>query len=115
MCEPRYGMTIQSRIRNLGLSITRGRLFSRSCDVLPMRRSRGASSRAAVLKPGMAMARPSRSWTASRAGRVFAGHQAEEAHQLARVVEASEGAEFGQHGDGRKQVVTILIISQLAS
>ena len=29
MCEPSFGMTIQGTIRNLGLSITRRRFFSR--------------------------------------------------------------------------------------
>ena len=43
MCEPSFGMTIQGTIRNLGSSITRGRFFSLSCGVHPMKRSRGAS------------------------------------------------------------------------
>ena len=30
MCEPRLGILIQGRIRNLGLSTTKGRFFSRS-------------------------------------------------------------------------------------
>ena len=41
-------MVIQGRIRNLGLSTTRG--SARSGVVHPMKRSRGASLRAAVLK-----------------------------------------------------------------
>ena len=45
-----------------------------------------------------------RSPAAARAGRAFAGHQAEEAHQLPRVVEAGEVAELGQHRDGGQQV-----------
>ena len=48
MCEPRLGIWIQGRIRNLGLSTTRGRFFSRSCGVHPMNLSRGASFQAAV-------------------------------------------------------------------
>ena len=44
-------MVIQGRMRNLGLSTTRGRFFSRSCGVHPMKWSRGASFHAAVEKP----------------------------------------------------------------
>ena len=54
MCEPRLGIVIQGKMRNRGLSITRGRFFSRSCGVHPMKLSRGASLRAAVLKSSMA-------------------------------------------------------------
>ena len=64
MCEPKLGMVIQGRMRNLGLSTTRGRFFSRSCGVHPMKWSRGASFHAAVEKPSMASAQPLRSWTA---------------------------------------------------
>ena len=64
MCEPRLGILIQGRMRNLGLSTTRGRFFSRSYDVHPMNLSRGASPHAAVLKPSMATGQPLRSWTA---------------------------------------------------
>ena len=60
MCEPRLGVSIQGRIRNLGLSTTRGRFFSRSCAVHPMNLSRGASFHAAVLKPSMATGQPLR-------------------------------------------------------
>ena len=38
MCEPRLGILIQGRIKNLGLSTTRGRFFSRSCRVHSMKR-----------------------------------------------------------------------------
>ena len=48
MCEPRLGILIQGRMRNLGLSMTRGRFFSRSCGVHPMNLSRGASLHATV-------------------------------------------------------------------
>ena len=51
MCEPRLGILIQGRIRNLGLSTTKGRFFSRFCRVHPMKLSRGASFHAAVEKP----------------------------------------------------------------
>ena len=64
MCESRLGMVIQGRIRNLGLSTTSGRFFSRDCGVQPMKLSRGASFHAAVEKPSMAMGQPFRSWTA---------------------------------------------------
>ena len=50
-------MVIQGRIRNRGLSTTRGRFFSRNCGVQPMKQSRGASRHAAVLKPSMASGR----------------------------------------------------------
>ena len=60
-CEPRLGISIQGRMRNLGLSTTSGRFFSRSCGVHPMKLSRGASFQAAV---------PSRAWRwACRRGR----------------------------------------------
>ena len=64
MCEPRLGMVIQGRIRNLGLSTTSGRFFSRDRGVQPMKLSRGASFHAAVEKPSMAMGQPFRSRTA---------------------------------------------------
>ena len=51
-------------MRNLGLSTTSGRFFSRSCGVHPMNLSRGASFQAAVEKPSMATGQPLRSWTA---------------------------------------------------
>ena len=40
MCEPRLGIVIQGRMRNLGLSMTRGRFFSRRFGVHPMKGSR---------------------------------------------------------------------------
>ena len=55
---------VQGRIRDLGLSTTRGRFFSRFCGVHPIKLSRGASFQAAVEKPSMAMGQPFRSWTA---------------------------------------------------
>ncbi len=64
LCEPRLGTWIQGRMRSRGLSTTRGRFFSRSCGVHPMKWSRGASFHAAVLKPSIASGQPSRSWTA---------------------------------------------------
>ena len=51
-------------MRNLGLSITRGRFFLRFCGVHPMKLSRGTSFHAAVEKPSMASGQPLRSWTA---------------------------------------------------
>ena len=42
MCEPRLGILIQGAI-SLGLPSTKGRFFSRSCRVHPMKLSRGAS------------------------------------------------------------------------
>ena len=66
LCEPRFGITIQGKVKNRGSSITRVRFFPRSRGVHPTKGARGASFRAAVLKPGMAMSRPSHSYTASR-------------------------------------------------
>ena len=48
----------------VALSTTKGRFFSRSCRVHPMKVSRGASFHAAVEKPSMASGQPFRSWTA---------------------------------------------------
>ena len=36
-CEPRLGVRIQGRIRNLGLSMTSGRFFPRFSGVHPMK------------------------------------------------------------------------------
>ncbi len=54
----------QGNIRNLGLSTTSGRFFSRFSGVHRMKLSRGASFQAAVEKPSMAMGQPFRSCTA---------------------------------------------------
>ena len=64
MCDPRLGILTHGRMRNLGLSTTKGMFFSRSCGVHPMNLSRGASFQAAVEKPSMASGPPSRSYTA---------------------------------------------------
>ena len=44
-------MRIQGRMRKRALSMTFGRFFSRSAGVQPMKRSRGASLRAAAIHP----------------------------------------------------------------
>ena len=64
LAETRAKLRGQGRMRNLGLSTTRGRFFSRFCGVHPMKLSHGASVQAAVEKPSMAMGQPFRSWTA---------------------------------------------------
>ena len=58
MWDPRLGMRIQGRMRKRGLSMTIGRFFLRRAGVHPMKRSRGASAHAAVLKPSMASGQP---------------------------------------------------------
>ena len=50
----RNQVSCAGNIRNLGLSTTSGRFFSRSSGVHPMKLSRGASFQAAVEKPSMA-------------------------------------------------------------
>ena len=58
MCEPRFGILIEGRIRNLGLSTTSGRFLSRISGVHPMKLSRGASFQAAAEKPSTGSGQP---------------------------------------------------------
>ena len=57
MREPELGMLIQGRMRNLGLSTTRG-FVSHRCGVQAMKPPRGAGFHAAVLKPRTATGGP---------------------------------------------------------